>query len=534
MKDNLKGTFTLFKVMLRQDQKKLLIWLASLIAITLMTAVLYPSVYQDQDDLIAFAYTMQNPVMKVMLGGGYPPEVYNTALTFAHEMFLFTIIAVAIMNIMFSTKLMRNDEEEGRVELIKSLPVGRYSYFLAGSLIILAMNLILILGVGLGLTILSPQGMTFSGSMLYGVTLGVMGLVFASITTFISQIFSSGRTAMSISLVMLIFFYIIRGLGDASVSFFLYLSPLGMTSKILVFYENNWWPIFILLGIVIIFSYLASYLYRIRDMGSGLVSPRKGKDQASKLDKTVFGFILRLERTNIIAWAVGIFFFAFSFGAIIKDFEDYFKDMELILQFLGDNAEENFITSVINFLMKVCSVFAIVPCLMILMRLSKEEARGRIEHLYTRKVNRINFMVSHIIMAILVAFIMQMALVLGLYSAGYETLKPVMTFTELLTLGLVYLPSIFIVIGLTIILIGYLPRKLNFIWGYFSFVFMEFYLNGILKIPSFISKLSVFDYIPSIPDEKVNFLWVILLTIIAGILFIIGLLQYKKRDIYSY
>lgn len=531
MNNKFQGTLTLYKLMLKHEKVKILIWLISLISITLLTAVTYHNMYQNSEEIKAFALIVQNPVMKAMVGRGYPTEAYNTALVFAHEMFIFTAIAVAIMNIMFTVRLMRNDEEEGRVELIRSLPVGRYSYLLAASLVILLINVILILGIGLGLTIASLPGITFNGSMLYGATLVLVGLTFTSIAALFCQLTSSTKSASNLSFGLLIFFYIIRGIGDIKIAAFLYLSPLGLISKILVFYENHWWPLLILLGIIIFLGLCTTWLYRNRDLGAGLINSRQGKVKASKWVKTPIGLIIRLERLSLILWLVGFFLFTFTFGAVLKEFDQYFSDVELFIKILGPDAKEHLLEEITFFLIKMFSLFAIIPSLILLMRIYKEEAKQRLEQVYIRNLSRIKYFIIHFVIALIYSIIMQLAIVMTIWLAGKKTLQSILSFSDLIQLGLIFLPSIWVVLSLTAFLIGFLPRQVPFIWGYFVFIFIEFYLNKLLKLPQVISKLSVFSYIPKIPTEKINLLTSTILIFIGLGLLITGLFTYRKRDL---
>lgn len=531
MKNKFQGTWTLFKVMLKHERIKFLIWLIALIGITLMTAMTYNQMYQNDEELKTFAIIVQNPVMRAMVGQGYPMDQYNAALVFAHEMFIFTAIAVAIMNIMFTVRLMRNDEEEGRVELIRSLPVGRYSYLLAASLILLFVNGALILGIGLGLSIASLPGINFGGAMLYGATLGLIGITFTSISAFLSQLTSSTKSASGLSYGILIMAYLIRAIGDVSLDFLLYLSPLGLISKILVFYQNHWWPLLILIGIIIVLGLVTVFLNHKRDLGAGLLNPRQGKMNASKLIKNPVGLVLRLEYVSLILWLIGFFFFTFTFGAVLKEFENFFTDVELFMKIVGPNAEANLLLEVTFFLIKLIALFGLIPAIIFLTRIIREENKARIEQLYVRNLSRVKYLAMHLIMTIAYTIIMQLAIVMALWLSGKATLQPVMSFTELLQLGLVYLPSIWVVLAVSIFLIGILPRQANYIWGYFVFVFLEFYLHELLKLPKAISQLSVFASIPRIPSEKANLVTIIIFIVISVIFTTIGLICYRKRDL---
>ncbi len=101
MLENLfKGTRPITKLILKQNRFKIVVWLLSLVIVTLAVASAYPGVYKSEQDIMAYALTMDNPAMIAMLGPGYDETDYNTASIFANEMLIFTLIAVAVMNIL--------------------------------------------------------------------------------------------------------------------------------------------------------------------------------------------------------------------------------------------------------------------------------------------------------------------------------------------------------------------------------------------------------------------------------------------------
>src|SRR5690625_7844430 len=108
---------------------------------------LYPSDLERQ----AVAETMKNTAIAAMVGQGYGLDHYTNGAMMAHQMLLFTGIAVAIMSILFVARHTRADEEDGRIELVRSLPTGRLSNLTAGISVISGINVLLALLIGLGL-----------------------------------------------------------------------------------------------------------------------------------------------------------------------------------------------------------------------------------------------------------------------------------------------------------------------------------------------------------------------------------------------
>ena len=84
---------------------------------------------------------------------------YHIGAIMAHQMLLFTAVTVAIMNIFLTIRHTRSDEEQGRIEVIRSLPVGRLSSAAATMLVLFLTNLSLGVLTALGLGILGLEGM---------------------------------------------------------------------------------------------------------------------------------------------------------------------------------------------------------------------------------------------------------------------------------------------------------------------------------------------------------------------------------------
>ena len=127
---------------------------------------------------------MKNPAMTAMVGPGYGLDNYTVGAMMAHQMLLFTAIAVGIMNIFLVVRHTRRDEESGRIEMIRALPVGRLANLSSTVLVSLIVNILLALIVGLGLYFLRIESMDLHGSLLYGAVLGDVDAFLASIDMF--------------------------------------------------------------------------------------------------------------------------------------------------------------------------------------------------------------------------------------------------------------------------------------------------------------------------------------------------------------
>jgi ABC-2 type transport system permease protein len=528
-----KGTGQITRLILRQERFKIIIWLVSLVSVTLAAASSYSDIYPDEHARQAFALTMENPAMITMLGLGYAIEDYVLSIgtLFAHEMLLFTAIAVAIMNILLVGRSTRADEEDGRVEMVRSLPVGRLSYLTAALIVVLLTNLLLALLTGIGLTALAMDGVDMKGSLLYGSILGATGLIFAMIAALFAQLAETARGTTMLSFSFLIVVYLVRGIGDVSNETLSLLSPLGWTVRTGVFVDNHLWPVLLTLVVSLVIGAIAFYLHAIRDLEAGFIPQRKGKRHASPFLLSPLGLSMRLQSTMIMAWAIGLFLLGASFGSILGDLETYYSDMEIMQAFLANDPNLSMTDQFVGLLMAIMSLISCIPALLTILKLKTEESKNRTEHFFSRAVSRTFVMGNYYFLAIVVGFVMQSLVAIGLWSVGASVMDETVTFTTTFSSAMVYLPAMLFIIGLAVLVVGALPRAAGLVWFYLVYCFIVVYLSSLLDFPEWMNKLSVFEHIPQIPVEDMQAIPMIMITVLSIALAIMGFTFYNKRDI---
>lgn len=299
---NQTGIYSRF--IIRRDRGRLPIWLLAITFITVITANAFIGLYGSEQARLAVAETMRNPAMTAMVGQGYGLDNYTVGAMMSHQMLLFTAIAVAIMSILLVTRHTRADEEEGRIELIRSFPVGRLSNLSATVIVLFCANVLLALLVGFGLYALGIESIDLQGSLLYGAALGATGIFFTAVTALFAQASGNSRGTIGLSFTVLMVAYLIRAIGDVSNETLSWVSPLGWILGTETYVNNYWWPIFLTVGAAIILVGIALYLNVIRDLGAGLLPSKPGRKHASRLLKSPIGLPFRLQRTAIVTWAI--------------------------------------------------------------------------------------------------------------------------------------------------------------------------------------------------------------------------------------
>jgi ABC-2 type transport system permease protein len=519
------------RFILRRDRIRILIWVLALSLITIITASAFTDLYQFEEERQAIAETMKNPAMIAMIGPGYGLDDYTAGPMMAHQMLLFTAIVVAIMSILLVTRHTRTDEEEGRIELIRSLPVGRLSNLSATVIVLFSMNVLLALIIGFGLYALRIESMDLEGSLLYGAALGATGIFFTAITALFAQASENSRGTIGYSFAVLGVAYLIRAVGDVSNETLSWLSPLGWILGTEVYVNNYWWPIVLTVGAAQVVVAIALYLNTIRDLESGFLPSKPGRKHASRFLQSPFGLAFRLQRTGIIAWAIGMYVLGASYGSVFGDLESFFSSNEMMSDLLTPGEGISLTEQFLSMLMAVISMISTIPALMFMLKLKGEEKKNRTEHLLARAVSRTKVIGSYLLLSMIFGFVMLFLALIGLWSASTSVMEEAIPFAVMFKAAMVYLPAIWIMIGLAVMLIGLFPQVTSSIWIYLGYSFLVVYLGGLLQFPEWMGKLSPFGHIPQLPIEEMNYLIVSTLTCIAAILMALGFVGYKKRDI---
>ena len=95
----------------------------------------------------------------------------------------------------------------------------------------------------------------------------------------------------------------------------------------------------------------------------------------------------------------------------------------------------------------------------------------------------------------------------------------------------IYLPAIWVIIGLSLLFVGTWSKGSSLVWLYIVFTFIVLYLGNLLDFPQWLNDLSTFNHIPEISQDLINWTPVYALSALALFLGFVGFTGYNKRDI---
>ena len=178
------------------------------------------------------------------------------------------LVVVGLMSLLMIGRLTRGEEEAGRLELLRSLPVGSSAPTVAASAIVVAMNVVV--GALVAITLLAER-LPAIGSITFGASFALLGLVFTCVALVAAQISENTRVVNGIAGVVLGAAYLLRAVGDIGDGTISWLSPIGWAQKARPFAGERWWPFLPMIAAAAGLLVVAAAFAARRDLGAGLV-----------------------------------------------------------------------------------------------------------------------------------------------------------------------------------------------------------------------------------------------------------------------
>jgi ABC-2 type transport system permease protein len=518
------------RFIIRRERIISLIWLVSLSVFALLLAVMYPGLFPDKTAMQGMIITMNTPAMVAVMGSVYGLDCMTPAIMMSQNCLLWFAIVVTVMNIFFVNRYTRTDEELGRQEMLISLSIGRWTNSLSVIFLSFVLNLTLALLIAVFTYLPHLDGGSMTGALVYGLSIGMQGFLFAMLTLLAAQVFSTARDSMGAAFVLMGISYMLRAYGDMNGNILSYISPLGLGLKVEAFYSNDVIPIVVLFIESVVIAVLALWINARRDIGMGIIPARKGKAHASNFLQTPTGFAWRLLRTNFFAWGVGIFAIGASYGSVIGELDHFVTGNDMIKQMLeGNGGASTLVDAFTALLNSIMALLIAIPLINSINRLRSEEQHGRLEPIIATSVSKKTVFGSFILIAVLESILFTFLGAVGLYATASSS--GLVSFETLIKAGFVYLPALFVMFALAVFMVGAFPKLKFFVWIVFAYSFVTFYFGRFFNIPEAVLKLSPFGNIPQLPAETFSAIPLVVMSGISFALIAGGIILFEKREI---
>ncbi|TRW44148.1 ABC transporter permease [Georgenia yuyongxinii] len=526
------GTGALVRLYLRLDRVRIVIWVLALGLTVAATVPALETAYPDAAARQTRATLMSNPSAVLMSGPSFGLDHYTFGAMVANEVSLTVLVATSIMAILLVARHTRADEEAGRTEVLRALPVGRYAPAAA------ALAAVTVATLAVGATVaagLLSAGLETASSLAMGLGTALTGLVFGAVAAVTTQLTAHARAASGMAMAVLGAAFLVRGVGDilhTGGSWLSWFSPLAWAQQTRLFVDLRWWPLGVSLAATLVLLAVAVSLAQRRDLGAGLLTGRPGPAVAPASLLSPVGVARRLLRASFAGWGTGLLFFAVAFGALANSLEDAVADLPDLGQWIGagaalDDLTATFAAAMLSFLVLAVAAFAVSAVL----RLRAEEEAGRTELVLVSGTSRPGWLGGWLTVVAAQTLVLLVVAGSGL-GLGMAVVTADAGWVGRLAVGAVaYLPAVAVVAGLAVALVGLLPRLAALVWVLVAYVIFVTWFGGLLNLPGWAHDLSPLARTPYVPVEDVAAGPLVGLAVVAVVLVGLGFVGFRRRDL---
>lgn len=525
----LSGTGRLARFIVRRDRIRLLVWIVAMAGLMVMFAASSKDLYPTPESLQARGSLMDSPLGAAFSGPRIGLDNYTFGAMLSNEYVGFVAVALALMSVFLVVRNTRVEEQTGRSELVRAAAIGRHAPATAAFSVVVGAQIIIGILIALALPG-TGLGLSVEGSWLFSIAIVSVGIVFAALMLAVVQITSHSQTAGGVGSSLVGIAYVVRALGDAADSSLSMLSPIGWAQATRPYVDDQWWPMLLAAGLVVILMGTAFALSARRDFGEGLLAARPGRPEASPSLGSALGLAFRLQRGLIIGWGIGLLALGLSYGGFIIEVERFAAENPFISEAMESIGGTTFAMSWASFLglfmAGVVASFAVQSAL----RLRGEENDLHSEHVLATPVERWRWMGSHLLMTLVGSVVVLLAAGLGFgLSAGAAT-GDWSWVGNAMGATVSHLPGVLLIGGVAAALFGLAPRFTFLAWVMIAVVWIGL-IGVVVGLPEWVGNLSPFGYDAIVPADDLDVMPLAVSTLIAAALTVVGVIAYQRRDI---
>lgn len=539
------GTWQLIKLVLRRDRIKLPIWILSISLFLLWMIPLLKNTYGTPESLLTLYETFKLNPAGLLLTGMMDAPTFGALFTI--ETVLWWGLAVAFMNTLLVIRHTRQNEEIGAQELIMSGRVHRGTSSVAVMIVAFFANLVLGAIIAGGMIALSDGGALWSNSevLLYSSGMALLGFVWAAIALVVAQLVESTRSANGILAGLIGVTFLIRGIGDflgkvgadglVQPAWISNLSPFGWIQATRSLTYPEWSPLIIPIIFVAIAIPIAFVMLNNRDVGAGILPSRSGRARASTFRRTALGLTWYLQKNVFWGWLIGALAMATICGVLVPEMSHVYDSSPQLAQIIasmgGTGAQ---ITVFLSAMLLIIVLMAMAYAVQASGKLRSEEASGHVENLLATKLSRTGWLLRHFAVVLVGVLTMLSAagLTLGLATnLGSGENVGVLDYVDA---ALSYFPVVAVFAAGYVCLFGLLPRAAGLItWVYVGFVAFVSWIGGLMNLPEWLNNFSPLHYTASAPAEAVKIWPLVVISLIALGLAVVGFVTWRRRNLVS-
>jgi len=533
------GLFPLIKLIFRRDRVKLSVWVGCITLFLIYMVSILQNLYGDTESITAIFQTFSANPAGLFIVGPMDYPTFGGLMTL--ETLLWGGFAIAFMNILLIIRHTRHNEEIGAQELIQSCRVGRGASLLAALKVAFLANLIITVGLGLGYSALSDAWGT-NEAWLYAVTMGLFGMVWASVAAIVAQLVESARSAIGMLSGLIGVAFLLRGVGDFLSNpgsngllyphWASYLSPFGWMQATRPLTAPDWLSILIPIFFILVAIPFAFFLLYKRDIGAGILPARKGRARASKFACTPRGHAWYIQKNVFFGWLIGSVVFVVTIGMLIPEMSHVFNTNEAaqkVIESLGGAGE--MVPAFLSAMLTLTVLMIIGYLIQALGKLRHEEATGHVENLLGTQLSRAKWLFWHVATVLkgglLILAVSGFILGVCVNAGGYDV-----NLWEYTLAAISYFPLLLAFTGVYLLFFGLLPRAAGLIlWVYFGYVAFMSWLGPLMGVDKWLMNISILEHYASPPASEILVAPLVISALAAVATGAVGIYAWRNRNL---
>ena len=520
------------RFLFRRNWVRMLVWVLVLAGLIAIVIVSQRQTFPTQADRTAYAAIANTPAVAALTGLPYSAGTLGGILNI--KIWMTDAIALAFAVIFLVTRNGRQEEENGRTELLRAGALGRHAYTFANWLQAAVFTVVVGLacaGAAIG------EGLPAYGALVMGASFTGVGIAFLGIAALAGQLAQTSRGANGIAATVLGISYLLRAAGDLAAKHEVpggasWASPLGWGQAMRSYGENNWAPLLLLVGTGVVLCLIALRLESMRDLGAGLLPDRPGARTASAFTQTPVGLTLRLQRWSILGWSVGIIIGGLFFGTVSTAMANLLGGNGASAKAFLGGITGNVLNGLLGYFTMADALLIAAFVLQSIATIRSEEADGSVELQWSGVLSRVRWAASRIVVPAIISLVV---LVISGYAEGVSygaAIHDPSQAGRYTAIAIAYWPTMLLVIGLVVFLAGWLPRaSLTVAWVVYGLIVLVSMFGPLFKLPDWVANNTPFTAIEHMTTKTTfDALPLVVLAALAIILTALGLLRLRSRD----
>ncbi len=517
----LTGVGSLVRFALRRDRVRLSVWIASLTLMMVYAPAAIKLAYPEEAQRAARVNLLKTPAGMILGGPMFGVRETDLGVMMANELMLTLIVAAAIMSILTVIRHTRAEEEGGAAELVLSSVVGRHARTCAALIVVGGVNATLALTMTAAMAS-TGFGVTDTAGMCLGIT--AVSMVFGAVAAVTAQLWRQARAATGAAMGALALAVLVRGVGDVidnSGSALSWFSPIAWAQQMRAFVDLRWWPLGLLLLLIVALTALAAVLESRREFDDGVI-PSTGEHPNARPIRSVFGLHLTLQRGQTIGWTVALFLSGVTFGSMTKSLLDAAEGNEILKRVLAQHGTEGVYTTLTQFLAAAATAYVVSAVL----RVFSDEQSGLGEPVLAGTVSRWRWLITAVAAAIVGSVVLMFFAGLGMGLGAAITIGEPQTIWRLTLAGLAFVPAQAAMAGVAALAVALRHTWIG--WLAVTFVVISLYLGALLRLPQWLLDASPVGQTKA-PSEYSAVALSAMVVAAAALTFVAAAL-YRRRD----